>query len=211
MGRAAQATDGEAEFPPQLIHVLAAPVLQFASLQEIPDTLVGVEVGRGGGQALEVQALGRARREEVLDRLAVMNRRTVPDHQQLAAHLAHQLAEEGHDRRPADGLVLHMGTHPSVRGHGADHRAMVVRQRGAQDRRLSHGGGGTGDERQQREPGLVYEADGALLGRGFAPGAGQVSSRHARTFASSRWLARWIGFWTLSPSFRSRRLLCAGW
>lgn len=76
---AAEAADGESEFPAQLVEVMAAAVLQFTLFEQVPDPFVGIEVGCVGGQPLQVQSFGRPSREEVFDRLAVMDRRAVPD------------------------------------------------------------------------------------------------------------------------------------
>ena len=97
-----------------------------------------------------------------------MNGRAIPDDQELAGHLAQELAEEGADRRAAIGFVLDMGEEPSVRGEGADHGEMVARKRQAQDRRLSHWRVGAGEKGQEIKARLVYEEDGALLGMSFA-------------------------------------------
>ena len=57
---------------------------------------------------------------------------------------------------------------------------------------------------QQVEAGLVDPDDGPafLVGPRFS--AGQRSVRQASIAASFRWLARWIGFWTLQPAARNR-------
>ena len=62
-----------------------------------------------------------------------MDGRAGPDDEQLAANLAQELAEEGDDRRPEEGLILDMGKQPSVRGNRTDRREVVTRERGAQD------------------------------------------------------------------------------
>jgi len=83
-----------------------------------------------------VQPLRRACRQEVLNRLAVVNRRTIPDDEQLAPHLPHHLAEEGRDRGTAHRLLLDMGQQPPGRREGTDGREVVMPQRSAQHRRL---------------------------------------------------------------------------
>ena len=93
---------------------------------------------------------------------------TILDHQQLAAELAQELAEEGDDRLTRETLGLSAGEEAAVRGDGADHGAMVATQRGAQDGRLAHRGVRARDKGQQIEARLIYEEDGPLLGPGFA-------------------------------------------
>ena len=210
MGFAAQPTDGQAQFPAQLIEVLAAAIPQFDALAVVPDPLVGVQLRGVARQACQLEAGGGPGGEEVLDRPAVVNRRAVPDHQQLPPHLAQQLAEEGDDRRPAERLGLDVGEEPPVGGDGADRGEMIARERDAQDGRLAAWGIRARHEGQQGERRLVYEEKGAPLGLGFARRAGQRSAGHAAISASFRWVARLIGFCTLSPSCRNRRLMWAG-
>lgn len=165
---AAEAADGESEFPAKFIEILTATVLEFDPLEQVPDALIGVEVRGVGRQPFQVQARGRARREEILHRSAVMNRRAVPDHQQLAPNLAEELTEEGDDRRPTERLPLHVGKQPPVRGDGADRGKVVTRKRRPQDRGLPDGRVGAGDEGHQVEGRFIYEEDGAVFLAGFA-------------------------------------------
>ena len=64
VGAAAQVLGGAGELPAEVREVAAAGVAQLDALEVAPDALVGVEVGRVGGQALQVQALRRARRSD---------------------------------------------------------------------------------------------------------------------------------------------------
>jgi hypothetical protein len=70
----------------------------FAALEQVPDARIGVQVRCVAGQSLHLQSLGGPGGEEVLHRLAVVDRRAVPDHEQLPAHLTEPLAEERDDR-----------------------------------------------------------------------------------------------------------------
>ncbi len=65
-----------------LRQVAAAPIGQFDTREIVPDALVGVEFGGVAGRLLQAQALGCALTQEVLDRLASMNRRAITDDQQ---------------------------------------------------------------------------------------------------------------------------------
>lgn len=168
MRPATEAADGQPQLPAQLVQVLTAAILQLDPLEQVPDALIGAEVRRVAGQAFQVQPRGGARREEVLDRLAVVDGRAVPDHQQRAPKLAQELAEEGDDRRAAERLRLHVREEPAIGGDGADGGEVIARERDAQDGRLADGCVGAGDEGQEIEARLVYEEDGALLLPGFA-------------------------------------------
>lgn len=74
----------------------------------------------------EVDALCRTRREELSDDLATVDGRAIPDHEQLAAHLAQQLPQEGNDRRAAIRRLLEVGKEATIGGEGADRREMVA-------------------------------------------------------------------------------------
>lgn len=168
VGLAAQATNGEVQLPAQLVEVATAAVLQLTALEQVPDAFVRIEFRSVGGQAFEVQPLSGALREELLHRLAAMDRRAIPNHEQLAAHLPQQLAEKADDRGSAKGLLLDVREEAPVRCEGADHGEVVMGERGAQDRRLADRRVGAGDEGQQVETRLVYEEDRAVLLMGFA-------------------------------------------
>lgn len=106
--------------------------------------------------------------EEILDGLTAMNRRAVPDHEQLAPHLAQELAEEGDNRWATEGLLLDVREESAFGGKGADHRQMVMGEGRVQHGCLAHRGVRAGNEGQQGEPRLIYEEDRAGLGAGFA-------------------------------------------
>ena len=67
MAPTAQAAEGQIELPAQVGHVLAAAVLEFAALQEIPHSLGRVQLGGVAGQPLQVQPLGRPTGQKLLD------------------------------------------------------------------------------------------------------------------------------------------------
>ncbi len=123
---AAEAAEGETEFPAQLVEVATATVLQLAALEQVPDPFIGIKFGRIRRQPFEMQARRRPRREEVFDGLAAVDGRAIPDHEQLAAHLAQQLPQEGNDRRAAIRRLLEVGKEATIGGEGADRREMVA-------------------------------------------------------------------------------------
>jgi hypothetical protein len=158
---------------------VTAAILELAAFEEVSDPFVGIEVGGIAGQPFEVQPLGRARREEIFDRLAGVDRGPVPDHEQLAPYLAQELAEERNDRGTTKRLLLDVGEELTVGSDGADHGEMVVGEGRAQDGRLPHRRVGAGDERQEIKARLIYEEERAVFGLGFAKRAGQRSACHA--------------------------------
>jgi hypothetical protein len=97
-----------------------------------------------------------------------MDRCPIPDHEQLAWHLAEELAEKGDDRRAAERFLLHMGEELASGGDRADGREVVTAERRTQHRRLPARRICARHEWQQVEAGLIYEEDRAVFGLGFA-------------------------------------------
>lgn len=81
----AQALGRGAQGLPQLGQAVATAVAQRDVLEVVPDTLVGVEIGRITGQAFQMHAGRGPVREEVFDGLAPMDGRAVPDASSLPA------------------------------------------------------------------------------------------------------------------------------
>lgn len=184
--RAAEAANGQPEFPAQFVQVVAAAVLQLAPLEQVPNALIRIELGRVGGQTLKMQPGGRASGEEGLHRLAAVDRRAVPQHEQLAANLAQELTEEGDHRLAPKRGRLDAGEEPAIGRDRADDAEVVMGEGRAEHRCLAHRRPGAGDEGEQIEAGFIYEEDRALLSTGFASRAGHVSCDHAPISASVR-------------------------
>ena len=168
VGRAAQAADRQPHLPAQLVEILTASIAQFDAFEQIPDTRIGVQLRRVARQAFQLKAGRGPGREEVLDRLAVVDGRAVPDHEQLPANLAQQLTEEGDDRRTAEGRALDVGEQPPIRGERADRREMIPRERDAQNGSVAARGIRARHEGEQIEGRFIYEKDRAVLLAGFA-------------------------------------------
>ncbi len=131
-----------------------------------------------------------------------MDRRTIPEHQELAGDVAQQMLEEAHDIQARVGMVLHQHQQSARWGDAADDRQMIVGQGQAEDGSLPPGSVGADSAGEQVEARFVDPDDGPsfLVSPFFR--AGQRSVRQASIAASFRWLARSIGFWTLQPSAR---------
>src|SRR5215218_8065790 len=86
-----QALFGLAQLYPQLREALAAEVLQLNTLEVLPDPLVRVEIRSVAGQLFELHPRSCPARQKVLDCPSPMYRRAVPNHQQLARNLAHEV------------------------------------------------------------------------------------------------------------------------
>src|SRR5258708_17334104 len=132
----AQPLFGPAQRARQLPQVAAAQIAQLDALEIVPDALVRVQLGGVAWQLLQVHASGTAPTQEVLDGLAAMNGRAVPDHQELATDLAQQHAQEADDIRRVVGTLLGLHEQAPVRRDAADRREMVIIDRHPQQRRL---------------------------------------------------------------------------
>src|SRR5258708_20283834 len=86
----AQTLLGATKRHPQIDEIGAAAVRQLDALEGVPNALGWVELGGVPGQLLQVQAPGRALAQEVLDGLPPMERRALPDDEQLAGDLGPQ-------------------------------------------------------------------------------------------------------------------------
>src|SRR4051794_30259639 len=102
----AKSSGSQAQVLLQVIQVGAAHVPQLHVLEVRPDAFVWVEVRRVARQLLKAESLGRTLGQKGLDRSAAMNRRTLPDHQQLAWYMSQQMLQEVDDLRTAERVVL---------------------------------------------------------------------------------------------------------
>ena len=92
----------------EFLQIGAADVAQLHTFEIGPDALIGVEVWRIARQLLQSPPLGAAVCQKVFDRPTAMNRRSVPNHQDLARQMTKQVAEELHHVWTAESVVLHL-------------------------------------------------------------------------------------------------------
>ena len=90
----------------EIMEVRTADIAQFDAFEIGPDAFIGIQVRCIAGQLLQTQPLGTAPREKLSDGPTAMNRRAVPDHQQLARDMPQQVAEKLHDIGTAVRVVL---------------------------------------------------------------------------------------------------------
>jgi len=67
-----------------VLEVRTTDIAQFDALEVIPNALIRVQVWGIARQVFQMQALSGSSLEKVLDCLSSMNRRTIPDEQELA-------------------------------------------------------------------------------------------------------------------------------
>lgn len=206
----AQALFRPRHFARQLVQIGTTAVPQLLAFEQIPDPFLRVEVRCIARQALQMHPLGRAARQEVLDRLPAVNWCPVPDHQELARHFAQEESQEESQEAdnilPMIAVLLHLKHQRALRGNRPDHGKMVMGQRHLEDWGVSYRGLGANRHRQQIEARLVYKDDGASFLISLFLSVGQRSVFQRVIAASSRWLARTTGFCTLCPHARNNRL-----
>ncbi len=83
---------------------------------------------------------------------------------------------------------------------------MITRELDPQDWSLPTRGRGPDRHGHQVKAGFIYKDNGAFFLLGLFLRAGQRSSFQREISTSSRWLACWMGFWTLYLMARRIRL-----
>src|SRR5687768_13461229 len=103
-----QTCNRQTQLVAEFILIMASDVSQLDILQVIPDPFVRVQFGCIAWQLLQPEALGRAHRQESLDRLVAVDWCTIPDDQQLATKMAQQMLEKMHDIWSFERTRLHL-------------------------------------------------------------------------------------------------------
>src|SRR5213078_1932986 len=107
---------GSPKFLGHLRYIPTADILEFTSLEQIPNPLLWIEIGRIARQALQMESFGRPSLQKVLDPFRPMDRRTIPNHQQFAGDLAQEQTQETHHIRGTVAMILHLHEESTVRG-----------------------------------------------------------------------------------------------
>jgi hypothetical protein len=154
---------GTAQLPADFCEAGAADVAQLDVLQMPPDSFLRVEFGRVAGEAFEVQPVAGFHMQELLDGAATMDRRAVPEHEQLAWYMTQQVAAKANDFHLRDGVLMNLKVQPLILTHGTDDGQMVTRQALVQYRRVGHGRVRPYDGRQQVKAALIDEHHLAAL------------------------------------------------
>ena len=181
----------------QLVEIIRPPVRETA-FGQAPHRFVRIEFGRIGRKVREVQA--RELAAEVADRIAPVNPAPVPEHDDMAAQVAQQVAEELEHLRVCEVLVAEAApveakppTHRTHRQAG-DRRDFVPPIAMADDRRLAAGRPCLVDARDQQEPRLIDEDEMGAQPPGVFFTRGHSTRFQCAIAASSRSRARVSGF-----------------
>ena len=173
------------------------------SFGELPDLLIGIELGSVGGEGLDAQP-GEAL-EQGADEWATVDLDAVPEHDDGPAEMGQQGPQEGTDVRRAQVLVgMTADVQPAAvatgtQGQGRDDRNPIVPLPVVQYGRLASRGPGAPHRGRQEEAALVDEDEVGAQPRGVFFTRGQSRSCHRAMAASSRSSARRSGFWALQP------------
>src|SRR5260370_2875655 len=180
--------------PLDVLHVKTTNILEFNSLEQIPDPFLRIQFGSIGRQTFEMDAFGSAFGQEIFDGLTAMDRGSVPDHQQLARDLTQEQLQEADGIWALVRMVLRLHEDPSLWGNTTHGREMIPGQWDLQDGRLTHGCIGAKRHRQQVKSRLIYENDRPLFVFRLFFSSSQRCSFQPWIAASSRWVAFWMGF-----------------
>src|SRR5215207_5179057 len=124
---------------------MTTQILEFHMLEIVPNTFDRIEIGSVSRQAQELNISGSPLRQVRFD-FTIMDRRSIPDDEQLAANLTTQMLEKPHHIGTGECPVLPAYIQRASRRNRANHRAMITGQRlvkhwGLADRGIgAHGG-----------------------------------------------------------------------
>lgn len=181
----------------QLVEIIGPPVRE-AAFGQAPHRFVRIEFGRISREVLEVQA--RERAAEVADRIARVNPALVPEHDDVAAQVMQEVAEELEHVRVFEVLVEEEtpveAEPPPPRTHrqAGDYRDFVPPIAMADDRRLAAGRPRLVDARDQQESRLIDEDEMGAQPPGVFFTRGHATRFQCAIAASSRSRARVSGF-----------------
>ena len=85
-----QAFFGSSELIGHLRHIPAADILKFSAFEHIPNALLWVEFRGIARPPFQMETFGGLALQKVLDGLRTVDRRAVPDDEQVARNLAQQ-------------------------------------------------------------------------------------------------------------------------
>src|SRR5258707_324474 len=137
-------------------------ILEFHMLEVLPNALDRIEVGSVTRQADELYVGGSSLRQVGFD-LTIMDRRTIPDDQQLAANLATQMLEKSHHIGTAERPILPADVQLAGWRDRANQRTMIAAQSLAKHWRLAERGIGAHAGWQQIAASFIQENQGALV------------------------------------------------
>jgi hypothetical protein len=155
----AQALHPVSELDGKVIDIAAAEVSKLDMLEVRPDHLVGVQVGRVSGEALQVQPSRSSSGEKVLHDLSAVDSVAVPNDRQLPRNEPKEMSEERHHVLALVGAVLDVEEQLPIERDRADRGEVVVRVVLPQNGRLPGGSVGSNYSRERVEARFIREED----------------------------------------------------
>lgn len=196
---------GSQHFLLDMLHIKTTNILKLDSFEQIPDPFLWIELRRIRRQAFQMNPLGSAFAQIVLDGLTAMNGGSIPDDQQIACNLAGKYLQKANDIGTFVRMILGLHEDPALRGNASHHRQVIPRQLDAQDGRFSDRRIGLDRHGQKIKGRLINKNYGPFFFFRFFFSAGQHTFFQAAIAASSRWVAFWMGFCRLCLRRRRRR------
>lgn len=142
--------------------------------------------------------------DELFDQQTAMDRRPIPEDQNLAGDVPLQMPEKRHDLGAFDASFVHLEVKPP-QGQTANNGKAFPVEGLMQDGRLSARRPGANPRWAGAQPAFIDEDDGSPLLVGLFFKAGQVTRCQWRMAFSSRSTARRSGRWQLKPLAPSNR------
>ena len=174
-----------------------------------PNEFDGIEFGRIGRQELDFYpSLGFF--HEISDHSAAMTAESVPNHQNIAGDMAHQMRKEFHNLRTSNGSRKK----PEVKrpqGDASNCRNGLPVEVELKYGSLSSRRPCTAAMRSFAQAAFVHKYNGLPLQLGFFLSSGHRLFFHRRIASSSRSNARVVGLWQLHPSCLSTFQTCPEW
>src|SRR6266567_3167537 len=200
---------GTTQFSLDVLHVKTTNILEFDSLQQIPDPFLWVQLRGISRQLFQMNALGAAFSQVLFDGLTAMNRSPIPDDQQVAGNFARKHLQKANDIWAFVRMILHLHDDLSFGSDAAHDRKMITGQLDFQHGGLAYRCIGTHCHGQKIKRRLIDKNYRPLFLFRLFFSAGHRSSFHAWMAISSRWVARVMGFCRLCLTRRRRRLAWA--
>ena len=153
-----------AQLTTQMWDVKTAHIAQLDPFELLPEALVRIQLRGIGRQALQVEAWRRAISQELLDGMAAVDGRSIPDNHHPARDLAQQVLQEGDHIPRIDGAVLAVEVQLALWRDRTDGREMISGSTIPAGWASGPRGIGAHDTGQGIKARLVYEEDAFVAG-----------------------------------------------
>ena len=163
----AEPLTGGTEFAVRFLKITATEIAHLDLLQVSPDAFFRVHLRSIAGKALEVDPFGRPVVEILPDGLASVDRRAIPDDQQLARDDTPQMIQEADHLGARDCRLVDLEVEPLMHADGPDDREMITAEGVVQDQGLAHWSVGARHRGQEIKAAFIDEEQGALLVSGL--------------------------------------------